>query len=125
MDRIGQDRRDGHEGGWRKIAVDETGLTFNASDLRQYVYCPRIVYFRHCVPVRPPPTYKMVEGKLQHERVEELEHRRTLRAYGLEDGERTFDVRLRSDRLGVSGIVDMVIQRRHEVIPVEFKYAEL
>ena len=104
--------------------MDETGLLLNASDLRQYVYCPRIVYFRYCVPVRPPPTYKMVEGKLQHEQVEELEHRRSLRAYGLSDGERVFDVRLRSDRLGISGVLDLVIVRRHEVIPVEFKHAE-
>ena len=105
--------------------MDETGLLLNASDLRQYVYCPRIVYFRYCVPVRPPPTYKMVEGKLQHEQVEELEHRRSLRAYGLSDGERVFGVRLRSDRLGISGVLDLVIVRRYEVIPVEFKHAEV
>lgn len=104
--------------------MDQDGLTLNASDLRQYVYCPRIIYFRYCVPVRPPPTYKMVEGKLQHERAEDLEHRRTLHAYGLSDGERVFDVRLASQRLGLSGTLDLVILRRHEVIPVEFKHAE-
>jgi CRISPR-associated exonuclease Cas4 len=104
--------------------VDEAGLTLNASDLRQYVYCPRIAYFRYCVPVRPPPTYKMVEGRLQHERVQELEHRRSLRAYGLEDGERIFDVRLHSERLGIVGALDLAILRRHEVIPVELKHAE-
>lgn len=96
-------------------------LTLNASDLRQYVFCPRVVYFRYCLPVRPPPTYKMVEGKLQHERAEDLEPRRTLRAYGLADGERVFGVRLSSERLGIAGAIDMVIVRRHEVIPVEFK----
>ena len=99
-------------------------LILNASDLRQYVYCPRVIYYRYCLPVRPPPTYKMVEGKLQHEQTEELEHRRSLRAYGLTDGERVFDVRLRSDGLGVCGAMDLVILRRHEVIPVEFKHAE-
>jgi len=96
-----------------------------AGDLRQYVYCPRVVYYRYCVPVRPPPTYKMIEGKLQHERVEDLEHRRTLRAYGLADGERVFHVPLTSDRLGLSGILDMVVVRRHEVIPVEFKHTDI
>lgn len=105
--------------------MDETGLTLNASDLRQYAYCPRIIYYRYCVPVRPPPTYKMVEGKLQHERVEELEHRRTLRAYGLADGERVFDVRLRSERLGIVGALDLIVLRRHEVIPVELKHSEV
>ena len=32
----------------------------------------------------------MQEGKLQHERVEDLEERRSLRAYGLSEGEREF-----------------------------------
>ncbi|MBI4316857.1 MAG: Dna2/Cas4 domain-containing protein [Chloroflexi bacterium] len=99
-------------------------LTIRASDLRQFVYCPRVVYYRYCVPVRPPPTYKMVEGKRQHEREEELEQRRGLHAYGLSDGERHFDVWLASDRLGLTGTLDMVILRRHEVIPVEFKQAQ-
>ena len=105
--------------------MEGKGIELNASDLRQYVYCPRIIYFRYCLPVRPPPTYKMIEGKLQHERVEELEHRRSLHAYGLTDGERVFDVRLHSERLGVVGFLDMVIVRRHEVIPVEFKHVEM
>lgn len=104
------------------MVVDEESFALNASDLRQFVYCPRIIYFRYCAPVRPPPTYKMTEGRLQHERVEDLEHRRTLHAYGLSDGERAFDVRIASERLGISGILDMVIVRRHEVIPVEFKH---
>ncbi len=104
--------------------MESRGIILRCSDLRQFVYCPRVIYFRYCLPVRPPPTYKMVEGKLQHEREEELEHRRTLRAYGLADGERHFGVHLSSDRLGLTGVVDMVIARRYEVIPVEFKNIE-
>ena len=75
-----------------------------------------IVFYEHFL--------EMVEGKLQHERVEELERRRSLRAYGLADGERVFDVRLASERLGMVGTLDMAIVRRHEVIPVEFKHTE-
>lgn len=99
-------------------------ITLTASDLRQYVYCARLIYYRYCMPVHPPPTYKMDEGKRQHAQVEDLERRRNLRAYGLADGERVFDVRLASERLGISGALDMVIVRRHEVIPVEFKHTE-
>ncbi len=99
-------------------------IALTASDLRQYVYCARVIYFRYCVPVRPPPSYKMAEGKLQHAQVEDLERRRSLHAYGLTDGERAFDVRLASERLAISGTLDMVIVRRHEVIPVEFKHTE-
>ncbi|MBI2941440.1 MAG: CRISPR-associated protein Cas4 [Chloroflexi bacterium] len=102
----------------------EAQVELTVSDVRQFVYCPRIVYFRQCLGLHPAPTYKMVEGKLEHQRTEDLEHRRGLKAYGLSDGERVFNVRLSSERLGLAGILDMVIARRHEVIPVEFKNTE-
>lgn len=97
-------------------------LDLAVSDIRQHVYCPRIPYFR--LGARLPARFvtpAMREGILEHQRTEELEHRRTLRAYGLEDGERAFDVPLRSDRLGLGGRLDMAICRAREVIPVEFK----
>lgn len=102
----------------------EAHVDLTVSDVRQFVYCRRIVYYRHCLELRPTPTYKMVEGKLEHDRTEELEHRRSLKAYGLRDGERVFNVRLSSERLGLAGLLDMAIVRRHEVIPVEFKNTE-
>lgn len=97
-------------------------LTLTVSDIKQYTYCPRIVYFTYCLPLRRPLTYKMEEGGLQHEHTAGLERRRSLRAYGLEEGERQFDVRLHSKRMGLSGLLDMVITTRREPIPVEFKY---
>lgn len=92
-----------------------------ASDVRQYLYCPRIVFYRLCQPVKPPSTYKMEEGRLAQERVEDLEGRRSLRAYGLVDGERHFNVLLTSTTLGFRGLLDMAIVRESEVIPVEYK----
>lgn len=99
-----------------------TLLDLAVSDIRQHVYCPRIPFFRlgSRVPHRFV-TSAMQEGILEHERMEALEQRRGLRAYGLSDGERAFDVRVRSDRLGLGGRLDMVISRASEVIPVEFK----
>lgn len=97
-------------------------LGLAVSDVRQHCYCPRIPYFR--LGLRLPHravTYKMAEGILEHQRTEALEHRRGLRAYGLEDGERLFDVWLRSARLGLGGRLDLLIRRRCEAIPVEFK----
>ena len=97
-------------------------LDLAVSDVRQHVYCPRIPYFR--LGTRLPHRYvtgAMQEGILEHQRTEALEHRRSLRAYGLADGERLFDVRLRSERLALGGRLDMLIHRASEVIPVEFK----
>ena len=97
-------------------------LDLAVSDVRQHVYCPRIPYFR--LGARLPHRFvtgAMQEGILEHQRTEALEQRRSLRAYGLADGERWFDVRLRSDRLALGGRLDMLICRASEVIPVEFK----
>lgn len=97
-------------------------LWLNASDVRQHVYCPRIPYFRLGLRLAyRPTTYKMQEGRLAHEETEEREHRRSLHAYRLSDGERQFNVQMASERLGLSGRVDMVIICPSEVIPVEFK----
>jgi CRISPR-associated exonuclease Cas4 len=92
------------------------------SDVRQHVYCPRIPYFR--LGLRLPHRFVtggMQEGILEHQRTTDLEHRRSLRAYGLSDGERAFDVQMHAPQLAISGRMDMVIRREHEAIPVEFK----
>jgi len=93
------------------------------SDLRQYEYCERIVYFTHCAGLgrRRPGTYKMREGALEHLRVNSLEERRSLRTYGLSEGERQFEVRLNSSKLGLTGLLDMVVVSKTELIPVEYK----
>lgn len=97
-------------------------LWLNASDVRQHVYCPRIPYFRLGLRlVHRPTTYKMQEGRLVHEEHEEREHRRSLHAYGLSAGKRHFNVSMTSERLGLSGRVDMVIVCPSEAVPVEFK----
>lgn len=97
-------------------------LDLTVSDVRQHVYCARIPYYR--LGLRLPHRFvtgAMHEGILEHRRTEELEQRRTLRAYGLSDGERHFDVQVRSDRLALGGRLDLVICRDREAIPVEFK----
>jgi CRISPR-associated exonuclease Cas4 len=94
------------------------------TDLRQWTYCPRVVHYHYYPPARRVTTFKMDAGREEHERTTQLEHRRTLAAYGLVDGERHFAVRLASERLGLRGILDMAIVRPDEVIPVEYKSAE-
>jgi CRISPR-associated exonuclease Cas4 len=66
----------------------------------------------------------MAEGKLEHERTTELEERRSLRAYGLTEGIRHFDVMLTSQRLALRGRLDMIIETAAEVIPVDYKNSE-
>lgn len=97
--------------------------TLVVSDLRQYEYCARIPYFTHVLGLSRarPTTYKMQEGLLEHQHAEELEERRSLRSYGLTEGERVFNVYLHSSNLQLSGLLDMVILTDEEAIPIEFK----
>ena len=100
----------------------EAQLDLTVSDVRQHVYCPRIPYFR--LGLRLPHRFvtgAMQEGVIEHQRTTDLEHRRSLHAYGLSDGERHLDVPLRSERLRLGGRLDLVIELAAEVIPVEFK----
>ncbi|HLG71879.1 MAG TPA: CRISPR-associated protein Cas4 [Chloroflexota bacterium] len=101
----------------------EEDLWFNVTDVRQFLYCPRLLHFRLSQPLRHRLSFKMEEGVRMHERAGELERRRSLRAYGLSDGTRRFGVELASARLGIRGKLDMLIERPFEAIPVEFKHA--
>ncbi|MFQ6102490.1 MAG: CRISPR-associated protein Cas4 [Anaerolineae bacterium] len=101
---------------------------FQVTDLKQYAYCPRIVFYRYCLPLIRPMTYKMEAGIAAHDRAGGLEQRRTLRAYGLDRGERHFDVELASEELGLRGRVDLVIEVARdggdsELIPVDYKHS--
>ena len=38
----------------------------NVYDLKQYVYCPRVIYWYYCAPVKFHETYKMQWGAEKH-----------------------------------------------------------
>lgn len=107
--------------------AEEQAWVLEVIDLKQYAYCPRVVYYRYCLPTLRPVTFKMEAGVAAHVAEEVHERRRSLRAYGLADGERHYDVRLESASLGLSGRLDLVIVRaegeEHEAIPVDYKNA--
>jgi CRISPR-associated exonuclease Cas4 len=100
---------------------------FTVTDLKQYTYCPRIVYYHHCLPAVRPVTYKMEAGIEAGAAEETRELRRSLRPYGLRRGERHLDVALSSEGWGLRGRADLVIDTddnssgTRELIPVDFK----
>ncbi|MEW6623315.1 MAG: CRISPR-associated protein Cas4 [Bacillota bacterium] len=100
-------------------------MALKVSDLKQYIYCPRILYYYYVLPVPRRVTRKMEYGKLEHMEVKKLEKRRGLKSYGIfENGERFFQVSLVSDRLGLHGVLDMMIVSANGAIyPVEFKHS--
>ena len=98
---------------------------FCVTDLKQWLYCPRILYYRLCLPDVRPTTYKMQMGSEEGKAEEIREARRSLKIYGVEDGHREFNVVLSSERYGLRGKVDLVIWRTAEVIPVDYKFSNI
>lgn len=112
--------------------MDQDLLLLTAGDIKQYFYCPRIVFFRYLIPHFKPTTYKMVEGKLRQIEETQLEKRRSLVRFGIKSPwpkkrweedqiKKCFNLRLTSERLGLSGSIDMAIVTPQEAIPVDFK----
>jgi CRISPR-associated exonuclease Cas4 len=100
---------------------------FRVTDLKQWVYCPRVLYYHMCLPKVRPVTYKMEAGIEAGQGQEQRETRRSLRTYGLKEGRREYEVQLLSSTLGLRGKPDMVIwlDATREVIPVDFKLSEI
>lgn len=107
------------ESEWNDPTQDDMTITL----IKQYTYCPRVVYFETCTPDVRPRTYKMEAGAAAHERERQRATRRTLSAYQVPSGQRHFDVRLRSETLGLVGIVDEVVVTENEAIVVDYKMA--
>ncbi len=107
-----------------------TPWLLEVTDLKQYTYCPRIVFYRYCLPKVRPITSLMREGIRSHEEEDVREERRSLRPYGLVDGERVFHLHLQSIQLGLTGRVDLAIATPSrtadgaEGVVVEYKLTE-
>ncbi len=99
-------------------------MPLRVSDVKQYVYCPRIIYYYYVLPIPRRVTRKMEYGHLEHLEISQLEKRRKLKTYGLLEGNRNFQVFLKSDRFNLHGLLDMMIlTAKGEIYPVEFKHS--
>jgi CRISPR-associated exonuclease Cas4 len=97
-------------------------IDLRVNDLKQFVYCPRIVFYQYVMPVDKKPTFKMEEGKRAEEIIDKLEKRRSLREYHLAEGKRHFHLWLRSEGLGLTGKLDLLIESPRGLFPIDFKF---
>lgn len=91
------------------------------TELKQWAYCERIVYYHAFVPGGGVATFKMAEAGRAQEMIESLEMRRTLREYGLEGAQRRFGVWLADEVLGISGKIDLLLVGAERSAVVDFK----
>src|SRR4051812_40721626 len=91
------------------------------TDLKQWAYCERIVYYHRVMPAVGKATFKMGEALAAQDLVESLEMRRGLQPYGFEGARRHFNVWLSDSGLGLSGKTDLVLEAADRVAVVDFK----
>ena len=96
-------------------------MLLRVTDLRQWAYCERIVFYQNVMPGVGKPTFKMQEGRAAQEMIERLEMRRTLREYALEGARRRFGLWIEDQTLGLSGKLDLLLEAESEAAVVEFK----
>lgn len=91
------------------------------TDLKQWAYCPRIVYYHWVMPVVVKPTYKMREAVAAQDLIEGLEMRRSLAKYGFDRSVRRVNVWLSETGMGLSGKVDMLLESGKQAAVIDFK----
>lgn len=99
--------------------------SLTVTDLKQFSYCARVIFYERCLPHIRPRTYKMDAGREAHEDEEKRAVRRTLSKYEVEEGERFFNIKLASPTLQLTGSLDEVVRTADgEIFPVDYKLAK-
>lgn len=81
------------------------------TDLKNWAYCQRVVYYHRVMPDAAPMTHKMRSGIKAQDLLERLELRRTLERYGFENATRVFGKWIADESLQLSGRVDLALLR--------------
>jgi len=101
--------------------MPEEMIHITVGDLKQWAYCPRVVYYHKIMPGSGTPTQKMTAGTKAQEWLEPLELRRTLSRYGFLEGRRHIALNLSDKTLGLTGKVDWLIEDGERAAVVECK----
>ena len=84
----------------------------------------RVVWWTQVCPVGKYVSYKMRQGLLKERRLQQLQKRRTLHAFGLKQGQAEPNVDLYSPNLGLAGRLDLILKTTNGPIPVEIKFTK-
>jgi len=102
---------------------EEEPELITATDIKNYHFCPRIVYFTRVLGFRERTTELEEEGRKAHDEFHRKERRRLTLL-----GEKTVMVEqkwtalwLKSEKLGLEGVVDMVAKTPEGYVIVEYK----
>jgi CRISPR-associated exonuclease Cas4 len=102
--------------------VEEAYLS--VTDLKHYLYCPRIIYFDKVIHADPILGAQQEASKDTHQELERKEKRRSGAVFyspEFDTAEKTYRVALQSEKLRLRGILDLLIRTGDEYLPVEYK----
>ncbi len=109
----------------RLRASDVAESFISVTDVKHYIYCPRLIYFDRVLHATPVFGSQQEEGKESHEEQVAKELRRKDAVYYSGEfvgAQKLLFASLSSDALGLQGNVDLIIHTaRGEFIPVEYK----
>lgn len=119
-----------HKDDWLKrkqrLPVSDIAEEFiSVTDIKHYVYCPRLVYFDRVLHATPVFGSQQEDSKELHEDYVQKELRRKDAVYYSSEfvgAEKMLFVALSSSLLGLQGNVDLIIRTsKGEYVPVEYK----
>jgi CRISPR-associated exonuclease Cas4 len=98
------------------------GDLIRLTDLKNWAYCPRVVYYHRVMPEAAPMTSKMRSGLKAQELIEKLGLRRTLNRYNFDAARRVFGRWLSDETVGISGRVDLILIREEAGVAAVVDY---
>ena len=104
--------------------IDQTAFSITASDILEYLYCPRFIYFENYldIPQHQEKRFKVQKGRDVHEDKQRINSAYLRKKLGCI--ERKSSVYL-SSALGIRGIVDEILFLDDgSAAPLDYKYAE-
>lgn len=110
----------------QKLRTSDVAEAFiSVTDVKHYIYCPRLIYFDHVLHATPVFGSQQKEGKEAHKEqvIKEIKRKDAI-YYSPEfaGAEKMLATFLCSDTLELQGNVDLIIHTtRNEYIPVEYK----
>jgi CRISPR-associated exonuclease Cas4 len=107
------------------VGDGEPPLLFTVTDLKQFDYCGRVLFYERCLPHVRPRTYKMDAGRAEHEDEQKRAVRRNLSKYEIGPGERRFNVAITVPALRLTGLIDEVVYSvAGGIFPVDYKLTQ-
>lgn len=103
---------------------EEGSLTVTVSDIKHYIYCPRIIYFDKVLHAEEKILSQQHASGGAHNEIRKKDLRRVGAIYyskELKDAKKIFGLDLSSARLGLKGSLDCLIISDKEYIPADYK----